>query len=62
MMNIDQRNHLLRKTIVIDRNFGRVSHQQTNQDIMRIINHLTMELYETQKELKELKSSIDKRN
>jgi hypothetical protein len=57
-MNKDQRNLLLMKTIVIDRNFGRVSYQQSHQDMMRIINHLTMELYETQKELKSLTCEV----
>lgn len=59
-LNIDQRNDTMFKTIVIDRNFGKVSHKQSHQDMMRLINRLTMELYETQKELKELKGKLDK--
>lgn len=59
-MNKDQCNSLLLKTIVIDRNFNsnRVSHKQTHQDMMRIINTLTTELYDTQQELKELKKKV----
>jgi hypothetical protein len=58
-MDKEQRNNLLMKTIVIDRNFGKVSHKQTHKDMMRIINHLVSELYITQQELKNLKNNFN---
>lgn len=58
-MNREQRDRLLLKTIAIDRSFGRVGHNRTHQDMMRITNRLTIELFDTQEELRELNEKFD---
>lgn len=58
-MNREQRNDLIMKTQIIDRNFGKISHKQTHQDMMRIMNRLVSELYDTQQELRELKEKLN---